>query len=166
MQARWMIDSAIPECIEKRQSRIGELEAERDQLSRELDALELAIKVLKEEYGEDELAAMSGGGGSPPSVPYSGTMAYDDEDIPFTHKARHAAYKVLLEERPMHRSKLLKAVEAEGLEIVGRDPAGLLTSYLSPDARFMSVPYMRGYWTLTEEPTGNRPIIARASEGV
>lgn len=164
MKAKWIVDSLLPECMEKRQARIQELEAELDQLSKEKDALELAINVLKEEYGEDEWEVMCGGQ-LPPIYPYSDLVASDDEDIPFTHKARNAAYKVLLEHRPMHRSRLLEAVQAEGLEIVGRDPAGLLTSYLSPDARFMSVPSQRGYWTLTQEPTVRRPI-APDSEGV
>ena len=104
----------------------------------------LAIIVLREDFGDDELGAMCAVG-SPPSAPYGGVNILDDEDIPITHKARYAAYKVLLEDRPMHRSRLLEAVEAEGVEIFGGKPVDLLSAYLSPDAR--SSPYLAGVGT-------------------
>ena len=161
MEARWIADS-YSRCIKKRQSRLQELEAERDQLSRELDALELAIKVLREDFGEDEWGAMCAVG-SPPSNPYGGVNTIDDEDIPITHKARNAAYVVLSETRPIHRSKLLEGIKAQGVEIFGPKPENLLSAYLSPDGRFTPYPGLRGCWTLTEEPTGERRIAAQVS---
>ena len=143
--------------IEKRQSRLEALEAERDQLRKEIDGLELAVKVLKEDCDEDEWEEMCADD-SLPSDPYSQLDTIEEDDIPITHRARNTAYRVLLATRPIHRSKLLELVEAEGTKIIGRNPADLLTSYLSPDARFKPAPNLRGFWTLTEEPTGKRPI--------
>ena len=162
MEARWIADSAF-QCIERRQSRLKELEAERDQLSKEKDALELAINVLKEDVGEDEWEAMYADV-SPPSDPYRGVNTIDADDIPISHKARNAAYVVLSETRPLHRSKLLEGVQAQGVEIFGPKPENLLSAYLSPDERFKPYPGLRGYWTLTEEPTGKRPLAGAGEE--
>ena len=138
--------------IEKRQSRLKEVDVERDQLMKEIDGLQLSVAVLQQDYGY-ELRETEW-----PAYPYSDLPYVEDDDIPITHKARNAAYAVLAENGRMHRSKLLEGIEAKGVEIVGRNPANLLSSYLSPDARFMSVPGLRGYWTLTQEPTGKRPV--------
>lgn len=148
--------------IEKRQLRLKELDAERVQQKKEMEALELAIIVLKEDWADedwDEVCAVE----APPSDPYSESVAIDDENVPITRKTRIAAYRVLVEERPLHRSKLLERISALGVEILGRNPVDSLAGYLSPDARFQPYPGMRGYWTLTQEPTGKRPI-APASE--
>lgn len=164
METKTIVDAAHAS-IERRQSRLERLEAERDQLKLEIDGLEIAVNVLIKDLGEDEWEMMCGIK-VPPDAPYNELVDSDDENIPITHKARNVAYKVLLETRPMHRSRLLERVESEGVEILGRKPADLLSAYLSPDARFKVVPGMRGYWTLTQEPTGKRPITIPVSEGV
>ena len=149
----------IFQTIEKRQERLQEVEAQRVQLIREIDGLQLSLEIVQQDYGIDLTA---------PGLqvhPYSDLHDVEKEDIPITHKARNAAYKVLSERRPMHREKLLEGVKALGTDIVGRNPADSLTSYLSPDERFMPVPGLRGFWTLTEEPTGRRAILP-TSEGV
>ena len=146
-----VIDATLSS-IEKRQSRLKEVEEERDQLVKEIDGLQLSVAVLQQDYGY-ELCETEW-----PAYPYSDLHYVEDDDIPITHKARKAAYKVLAENGPMHRTKLLKEIEAQGVEIVGRNPADLLSSYLSPDARVMPVPGLRGYWTLTQESTGKRPM--------
>ena len=152
-----VIDATLSS-IEKRQSRLKEVEEERDRLVKEIDGLQLSVAVLQQDYGFDLCADEW------PAYPYRDLHYVEDDDIPITHKARNAAYIVLAENGPMHRTKLLKGVEAQGVEIVGRNPADLLTSYLSPDARFTPVYGLRGYWTLTQEPTGKMPVEP-ASEG-
>ena len=144
--------NAVLLSIGKRQSRLEEVDAERDQLVKELESLLLSVSVIEQDYDIDLSATDS------PAYPYSDLHNVDDADIPITHKARNAAYAVLVETRPMHRERILEEIEAMGVEIMGRDPAGLLSSYLSPDERFMSVQGLRGYWTLTEEPSGRVPI--------
>ena len=152
-----VIDATLSS-IEKRQSRLKEVEEERDQLVKEIDGLQLSVAVLQQDYGY-ELCETEW-----PAYPYSDLHYVEDDDIPITHKARNAACKVLAENGPMHRTKLLKGVEAQGVEIVGRNPADLLTSYLSPDARFTPVHGLRGYWTLTQELT-DRQSLTQLSEG-
>ena len=151
MATNSMMDAAL-ESIEKRQARLEEVEAERDQLVKEIDSLQLSVAVIQKDYGY-ELCVTEW-----PVYPYSDLHYVEDADIPITHKARNAAYVVLAENGWMHRNKLLEGIEAQGVEIVGRNPVDLLSSYLSPDARFMPVPGLRGYWTLTQEPTSKRPM--------
>ena len=148
--------------IEKRQLRLKELDAERVQQRKEMEALELAIIVLKADWADedwDEVCAVE----APPIDPYSEYVASDDENVPISHQVRRAVYKVLLEERPLHRNTLLTRVGEQGVEILGHRPTDSLTGYIGSDARFQPFPGMRGYWTLTQEPTGKRPI-APASE--
>ena len=142
MGTNWTIDAVLAS-IEKRQARLQEVEEERDQLVKEIDGLRLSVAVIQQDYWY-ELCATEW-----PAYPYTDLHYVEDADIPITHKARNAAYKVLAENGPMHRTKLLQEIEALDVEIVGRNPADLLSSYLSPDDRFMPVLGLRGYWTLT-----------------
>ena len=60
---------------------------------------------------------------------------------------------VLREERPMHRSEILAAVEARGLKVhsyKGKKPVNVLASHLSDNEKFVSVG--NGYWTLADSP--------------
>ena len=157
MATNWTVDAVLAS-IERRQSRLEEVEVERERLVKEIDGLRLSVSVIQQDYGVDPTATEW------PAHPYSDLHFVDDADIPITHKARNAAYLVLAEERPLHRAKILERIQAMGVEIVGRNPADLLTSYLSPDERLMAVRGLRGYWTLTEEPSGRVPITP-VSEG-
>ena len=162
MGAKIMVDAALLS-IEKRQSRLEIVEAEGDQLRKEIHGLEVAISVLKQDWGDEDWDDDSADE-SPVSDTYDELLSSDDENIPISHKVRRAAYRVLREKRPMHRSKLLGLVQAQGLEFPERRPADTLTTYLSTDPRFCPFTDLRGYWTLTQEPTGKQPITS-ASEG-
>ena len=143
--------------IERRLERLQDVEAERDQIRKEIDGLEMFVAVMEDDYGID----LNERDAHP--QPYADFDGIEEDDIPITYRVRNAVVKVLSEKRPLHRSKVLEGVEALGVEIVAQDPLASLSAYVSQDDKIMSVPWMRGHWTLTQEPTGKRPL-APASE--
>ena len=73
-------------------------------------------------------------------------------------KAANAAYKIVKEHGPMHRSNLGRMVEevlGEKLSKQSFDPANALSTYLGSDARFQSRHGWRvGYWGIHPLHTG------------
>ena len=84
----------------------------------------------------------------------------------FNAQLTHAIQKVLLEERPLHRSDILERVEEAGLEVLGskaKKPVNIVGNVLSTDPRFTSAG-APGYWTLAESPV--MPDVEEEEEGV
>ena len=127
--------------IEKRKTKLNELDVERERLLKEIDGLEVAIVAFR----QDCCTALA---------PLENNY-YTDPTIAITRRARDAVYEVLSAERPLHRSEVWKRVEAVGVHIIGEDPVHILGSYISPDKRLVPVPERRGYWTLADEPTSD-----------
>ena len=70
----------------------------------------------------------------------------------FTNMVTDTIEELLLEKRPLHRKILFEKVEARGFAIGGKDPLNRFGVYMSNDPRFRPDPYLRGNWTLTNEP--------------
>ena len=144
--------------IEGREKQLHEMDAKRDQFAKETDGLKLAVEVIQQDYGySSDTRTVEG------DIP----AGIDDAGLSITRRVRNAVYETLKEKRPLYLAELLERIEERGVEIVGKNPIRLLSSYISPDDRLLSVKGLRGYWTLTEEPTGRRPLAQQGeNEGV
>ncbi len=153
------IDAALSS-IEKRQTELDKVDARRDQLTREIDGLRVSVDVYQQDY--DVGPSSDSGNRAPATLDYDGI---EDSDLSFTRRTTNAVYEVLKEERPLHRRVILERLQEMGIEIVGRNPADSLSSYMSPDDRLRPVNGRQGYWTLTEEPTGRHPLNQTSEKG-
>ena len=84
----------------------------------------------------------------------------------FSKQISDAILHILLEERPMHRKKILEKVEAKGVLLGGTDRIRTLSSYLSNDRRFVTDGQEgRGIWTLAGEPPESLIAAQSSQEG-
>ena len=115
------------------QYKVREREAEKEQLmvrlDGEIEALNATIRILEGEGTENIRTSRPASHGS---------------------EVTNAMYKILLAERPLHRTKILEKVQAWGIYVGGNTPVNSLGSYLSQDPRFKNIG--RGLWTLADEP--------------
>ena len=121
---------------------LRDLRTKEDQLNQQLTDTQRRLEAIRNviEIYEEEKAARANA-----VVPRNGT---------FTAQITAGVEAILREERPLHRTVILKRLVAGGLHVGGAKPLNTLGSYLSMGDNFKSdtSTTRKGFWTLVEEP--------------
>ena len=144
--------------LEQTEGRIDDAEAELAAMRRQADAIRglLAIEepLADGEPKEDEAVQEAASAGAKSKIP-----PYNPKS--FSSQLRYAIFRVLANERPLHRDDILERVEDQGLVVPptkNKKPVNQVGNALSREEMFCNYNGMQGWWTLTEELEQDIPL--------